>query len=45
MIFFFIVSVVVECSSIDTDTKIFSRESLIVQNYVKFHYKFLTILW
>lgn len=38
--FFFIVSVVVECSNIDIDAKIFSKESLIMQSCVKLNYKF-----
>lgn len=45
MIFFFFVSVVVECSNFDIDVKTGSKESLIVQSYVKVYYNFLTILW
>lgn len=35
MIIFFIVSVVVECSNIDVDAKMSSKESLIMQSYVQ----------
>lgn len=42
---FFLVSVGVECSNVDIDVKIDSKDSLIVQSYVTLYYTFLTILW